>query len=732
MAYEVIHTFLLGEYIQEEVKEVDEFEQETIVTPYARLWSELVVSQDRNVTTNESSFKAYLKIGCTLSPECEDTTVSIWGNSGDNTIRGFGYYSKDTVLDEFTVSSGTSKLKTIRVYDSTDTDMFRGKLHGYHNLDGTLTGMYVSPNNGDNKINDLVFSGSVDCFTSGGFKSSIYTKYEKTIYPLSIERGIVPTTADNFTDEDNPSITYSVVSGNVCARATDGEWFHPDDTILSTQAALSLDGVTPDIEFRDIPTSGTYTFELTDADRELLRQKAQGSASVPIYYLFKTVRALDSKYYPYEEKLFETTTQRVLTIVGSTPVLNPTVIDIKPETIALTGNPNIFVQYESMVEFSTGAVASKHATIVSQSVQCGSKVVRDLYNGVIQDIESGSFIFNATDSRGLNADTVVVSNTAMIEYIKPTIKQELSIEMSGETKTEVTIKISGNYFNGTFGAVDNTLLLEYKLNDGNWITISQEPTFKANTYELTVVLANLDYSSSYTVQCRATDKLNYVETNSYTIRLLPVFDWSEKDFNFNVPVNIEGALDMFGNTIIRHNKEANNTVLSANGGHIYIRPGGTNETTGETIFYPNGDISFGSKLNAEVLSISGNEVADYVIESGSAEMGSNGTWYWHKWASGKAEAWGCRNFGNMAVTTAWGNLYRSAIFTQDLPEDVFITTPDVINISVVNSNFGGWICKHENQAPSAVTTGSFIFVRPASATVSPSYFGFHIIGLWRQ
>ena len=112
-------------------------------------------------------------------------------------------------------------------------------------------------------------------------------------------------------------------------------------------------------------------------------------------------------------------------------------------------------------------------------------------------------------------------------------------------------------------------------------------------------------------------------------------------------------------------------------------------------------------------------------------MGSNGTWYWRKWLSGKAEAWGCRNFGNMAVNTAWGNLFRSEIFTQDLPYDVFIRTPDSININIVHGGYGGWICKHEQTAPSADTTGSFIYVRPAGATVTTSNLGFHIIGEWK-
>jgi hypothetical protein len=85
----------------------------------------------------------------------------------------------------------------------------------------------------------------------------------------------------------------------------------------------------------------------------------------------------------------------------------------------------------------------------------------------------------------------------------------------------------------------------------------------------------------------------------------------------------------------------------------------------------------------------------------------------------------------MAVTTAWGNLYRSAIFTQDLPDNVFIRTPDAININIVHATFGGWICKHEQTAPSAATTGSFIFVRPATATVTPTNIGFYVVGEWK-
>jgi hypothetical protein len=194
---------------------------------------------------------------------------------------------------------------------------------------------------------------------------------------------------------------------------------------------------------------------------------------------------------------------------------------------------------------------------------------------------------------------------------------------------------------------------------------------------------------------------------------------------------------MHGETIIRHSETTNNTVLSASNGNIYIRPGGTDDTSGETIFYGNGNVKFNGTVTFADGSTGGgasdptDAFADYVVEEGSEAMGSNGTWYWRKWNSGKSEAWGCRNFGNMAVTTAWGNLYRSAVLTQDLPDNVFVRTPDSININIVHATFGGWICKHEQTAPSAATTGSFIFVRPASATVTaPTNIGFYIVGEW--
>ena len=776
MAFEIIKRYEFYNFEQEEIIETQQIagadgvvtEQSTLIQPYASIKGELVIYQNRDVANNKSDILAELWVhaeagengeGFTLTPVV--SSKPYYYTIESNLMLDYIYLNESHqpyVEESHSVEPGESISIKIRKFQSNLAgNLTRSSTAGSstvtqiqtcHDLDGEFVNMlYGYKNDSKYRIADNVFDGDfyveISKLLQNGENTSFDIiqefEYDFTDDMLPIDRAIYLNTASNFTDEENATLTYTVTTGFNYIIDTDGEHYGATDRVSGLQAAISFDGETADIAYRDIPIDGnSYTFVFTDAEREILRQKAQDSNSVPIYYLIKTTREVGSKYVPYESRLFSSSTERILTVIGCEPTLNPTVRDISPETLLLTGNPNIFVRYESMVEFSTGAVASKHATIVSQSVQCGSKVIYNLYNGVIDDIESGSFIFNATDSRGLHADQVVITNTAMIEYIKPTCKQEVEIAFSGETGATVNLKVSGVCFNGSFGALDNILVLQvrYKVGSGEfgaWQTINGTPTFDGNTYELTTTFTGLEYNEAYTFQCRATDMLNLAETSQYTARLLPVFDWSETDFNFNVPVNIDAdEINMHGETIIRHNATANNTVLSATGGHIYIRPGGTNDTSGETIIYPDGSIEFGGIVDlSKGFEINGAPLADYVIEQGETSMGSNGTWYWRKWASGKSEAYGCRNFGNMAITTAWGNLYRSAVLTQDLPDDVFVRTPDSININIVHSNFGGWICKHEQTAPSAITTGSFIFVRPASATASPTNIGFYVAGEWK-
>ena len=776
MAYETIGNFKIYDWEQEEISEqkqvagadgivstVTEVFQE-----YVHVWAEVIVKQElQSIENNQSKIGAELWIHCTAGEEGDGVTL-VFNHSSylklDNIYKSDkqpNIGDKDNlgryIIDVLPGKTYSQKIREFNIKGASLNNVVNNTgdskvAHAYHNLDGSLSHILINDYTSvtGNTV-PLCFNAFIEWNTrartmvNGTSLANRQTTHDVTSdylipTPLSFDRKTNPISAIDFTDEENPYFIYTATTGvSYSETQTSGYGCYINDTISLLQVGIGFaDDGYDNIKYREIPIeSSSYTLVLTNSEREALRQYAKNSTFVPIYYLVKTIRKIPAQTvrsnrgheYNVSEQIeeFVSITKRTLTIVGAEPSLNPTVRDVNSDTLALTGNENIIVKYESMAEYEFNATPSKNAEIVSYSVQCGSNVISDLPQGVIQDTESGSFIFNVRDSRNLSTQTVV--SKSFVEYVKPTCYQKLEIELAGDVGATVSLNVSGTYFNGSFGAADNTLKLEVRYGPdedelGEWITLTDTitPVFKNNSYELKTTITGFGYTGSYIFQCRATDKLNIVQSSQYTIKLLPVFDWGEEDFNFNVPVNIDSdTLDMHGATVLRHGKDTKNTVLSANGGHIYIRPGGTEKTSGETIIYPDGSVAFSSVVDFnKSINIGGNAVADFVIESGSESMGSNGTWEWRKWKSGKAECWGCRNFGSMAVTTAWGNLYRGSILTQDLPEDLFARTPDVISINIVHGNYGGWICKHEQTAPSAITTGSFIFVRPASATVSPS------------
>ena len=147
----------------------------------------------------------------------------------------------------------------------------------------------------------------------------------------------------------------------------------------------------------------------------------------------------------------------------------------------------------------------------------------------------------------------------------------------------------------------------------------------------------------------------------------------------------------------------------------------------------NGNLEVKGNISATgTLTFNNSTLSDFIVETGSESMGSNGTWYWRKWASGKAECYGCRDFGRINIGTVWGTyLRRSEVFSQNLPTNLFNATPYVVDIQLVNSTYGGWVSKYENGAPSKVSTGNFVVVHPVGATNSATYIGFHIIGGWK-
>lgn len=455
------------------------------------------------------------------------------------------------------------------------------------------------------------------------------------------------TGAVNFNDEENPTMTYSNPMG---------------DQVTSLEGCIaSENGSIIYANYRSISKTGSsYTFNLTDAERASLRAAVAKDTLSVRFYVRSVIRG--TTYHAYSAP-------KTMTLINAQPTLAPTVVDTNTTTVALTGNSSKFIRGHNAMKFAFNASAKKGASIKSYNLVCGAFKSASS-SGTFNNVESGTFVFSITDSRGYTASKTI--ELTGIDYVQLTCNQKVQMAMQPDSSAQVHLTVTGDCFSGNFGAKKNDLRIYVRHSEdggawGAWGEITPLlESFSGNKYSLTADVSGFDVSGTYTFQCKAVDSLGEVVTAEYPVKFTPVFDWGKYDFNFNVPVTIEG-----------------------------------------------------------------NPLVDFVIETGTTSMGSNGTWYWAKWASGKAECYGCRNYGNMAVTTAWGGLYRSEAFTQSLPSGLFVSTPEFIDITYRHSNYGAWIAKHETSAPSSSSSGSFIVVRPASATLSQAYIGFNVVGRWK-
>lgn len=220
------------------------------------------------------------------------------------------------------------------------------------------------------------------------------------------------------------------------------------------------------------------------------------------------------------------------------PTLSPTVEDSNSIAIGVTGNKNTLIIYFSDAAITTGAAARNSATLVSQKVTCGSKSITTS-SGTIEDVESGTFTFTATDSRGYSTTQTVTKD--IINYINPTCNLNIS---NPTTDGNLSFTITGNYYNGSFGAVNNTLSVsyKYKAGSGNYsdnIEVTNI-TLNNNTYTANISLTGLDYKETYTFQAFTIDKIKSANSAEKVIKTTPVFSWSNDDFEFNVPVKFSG------------------------------------------------------------------------------------------------------------------------------------------------------------------------------------------------
>ena len=465
---------------------------------------------------------------------------------------------------------------------------------------------------------------------------------------LSVQAAII--TAPNFTDEESPMISYSNPTG---------------DSAEKIEVGISLDSsLNDDIAFREVSKTGSaYTFVFTQAEKEVMWAKIpKNSDRITVNFLLRTT---------FGGKTYLTSKTATLTFVNYYPTLSPTAIDTNSRTTSLTGNPDVFIKYFSNAAFTTGAAARKGAYIDTQYVTCGDVTKNDEPTGTIEGVISNTYYFGVTDSRGNTTRDFLVKE--LIPYVKLTARLTTQ-PLTADGK--LTFTVAGKYYDGSFGIEDNDLEVEYLVEDENgdpvfntsgsgWVPLGVvEPEIgENNDYSYTYTITGLNHEATYTLTVNVIDKLMPQPTTvTKVIATVPIFDWGNTDFNFNVPVYLKDT----------------NIPLE--------------------------------------------ELGDYVIE-----QGTQGTWFYRKWYSGRAELYGYQNISNMACNTALGSMYRTVVVAApSFPFTVY--SPKTVT-SYESDGYGAFIWH------TTLTTNdnppSYYLVRPTSSSGITGKVNFHIQGSWK-
>ena len=396
------------------------------------------------------------------------------------------------------------------------------------------------------------------------------------------------------------------------------------------------------------------------------------------------------------------------------PGISATVVDINDTTKALTGDENKLIRYYSKVRFSLTSSPKNSATTTTRSVVYNGRTFTggsgNSWTDLFSEVVSGSYQFSVTDSRGFtNSKTI---NKTFIEYVK------LTCYMSTTNPTasgECTININGNYFNGNFGSTNNTLSVQYKINDGEWTNATV--TLSGNTYKATANITGMDYTRAYSFYARAIDKLATVETPVKYVKAKPIFDWGSDDFHFHVGV------------------VSNESFRIGSDRYLYGTNTDGNPTTIARINPTNNALELGTSTQQTLI-----------------KSGENPTWYsgtysksYNIWTDKDCSSSAdniCRTWrfpngmqvsivkvsGTWNITTAWGSIYSSPWISGQSFNIAFSEAPKV-TINAYNADSS--IMVVQCSGPTTTATGACYLWKPVQQKGIKTYIEYIAIGRWK-
>ena len=335
-----------------------------------------------------------------------------------------------------------------------------------HDADGTKTAQLSDTFN----INATIDGKKVGSITASG-----------SITLDRIARNATIVTANDFTDETNPTLTYSNPSSFSC-----------DVSIEFAGGSITRSGAISG-------ASGSYTMQLTDSERTTLRNASRNSQTLKVTYVLKTT--IDgTAYYSRAD--------RKMNVVDAAPELGPVSYeDTNAATVAVTGDKSRIIRNHSVLTVTVPtATAKKGATIASYAIAFGGLTKTVTAAGAVSlgavDVSySQALTVTATDSRGFTASKSV--QVTVDDYSAPTAVIDLQRLNNFEPTTYVTASARYSYLNGK-NAVTITAKFK-KVSDSSYGTpIELEDSIQStvtcdrdSAYDFIVTIADRLESTAY-------------------------------------------------------------------------------------------------------------------------------------------------------------------------------------------------------------------------------------------
>ena len=436
-------------------------------------------------SSNFSTSNQYIKYRIVVT----ETSTSIPNNTSTVNVKvqawrtNTGYTTYGTGTCYCTIN-GTSYSQSISssqtITHNSYTTLFERNVTIAHNTDGSKS-IYVSA-----YISHARFSSS-----SNGF----------TVALTTLPRKAEITDAPNFYDTANPVISYSNPAGSV---------------VTTLQACISLDNSADTIAYRDINKSGTsYTFELTDAERNALLNATPNSNTLTVYFIVKTVLS-GTTYY--------SSVQKTMTVTNAAPTVSGiTYEDTNATTLAITGDDQQIIQGQSTLRFNFGSIQAKKGATLSQ-------LVIEINAYTIFDTISGSSMSNYGLTFGqVDSASNETANIRIVDSRGNTVTAAVSITVLAWSLPTAVISLArkANYYDETYLTVN----ADYSSLDGN-NTISIQYQYKekgAGSYgalvsiqdEVTVTLS-LDNTKVYDFKIIVTDSIGTATYNTTLRSGIPI------------------------------------------------------------------------------------------------------------------------------------------------------------------------------------------------------------------